>query len=261
MDDSIDWSDIESVARQLAGNHRHFEGLTRFEPPADSDDWMLLYTHSRESGLLEISNAYAIAKELEQSIGSNTVVPVRHAHCLVGWIEGFFVRVFDADGQPTGAFHVYCGLMERLARSPVLDEADFVARQYRSAVRAIEQQGSGLVFDGAPGDWPDQVVAWLFEHNPLELACRGEHGARPSFDAIEEALYELGFLPDDSPEEGDFTTEDFVNWFQRGQLLLTTPFPADWRALLVAQMDAQGYWPDVWFISDHGIPHRINLND
>jgi len=25
-------------------------------------------------------------------------------------------------------------------------------------------------------------------------------------------------------------------------------------------MDADRYWPDAWFISDHGNPHRLNLS-
>jgi hypothetical protein len=30
-------------------------------------------------------------------------------------------------------------------------------------------------------------------------------------------------------------------------------------AMLRAAMDADRYWPDAWFISDHGNPHRLNL--
>jgi hypothetical protein len=29
--------------------------------------------------------------------------------------------------------------------------------------------------------------------------------------------------------------------------------------MLRAAMDADRYWPDAWFISDHGNPHRLNL--
>jgi hypothetical protein len=30
-------------------------------------------------------------------------------------------------------------------------------------------------------------------------------------------------------------------------------------AMLREATDADGYWPDAWFISDHGNPHRLNL--
>ena len=30
-------------------------------------------------------------------------------------------------------------------------------------------------------------------------------------------------------------------------------------AMLREAMDADRYWPDAWFISDHGNPHRLNL--
>jgi hypothetical protein len=31
-------------------------------------------------------------------------------------------------------------------------------------------------------------------------------------------------------------------------------------AMLREAMDADRYWPDAWFISDHGNPHRLNLS-
>jgi hypothetical protein len=54
------------------------------------------------------------------------------------------------------------------------------------------------------------------------------------------------------PEEGDITTEDHTRWFQDGRLY----FEGD-EAGLKARMDADKFWPNVWFISDHGNAHLI----
>jgi hypothetical protein len=54
------------------------------------------------------------------------------------------------------------------------------------------------------------------------------------------------------PEEGDITTEDHQNWFQYEKLY----FQGDEKGLL-EKMNMDKFWPDVWFISDHGNAHLI----
>ena len=56
----------------------------------------------------------------------------------------------------------------------------------------------------------------------------------------------------DEPEEGDITTEDHRRWWQHGKLY----FVGD-EVGLRRKMDKDKFWPNIWFISDHGNAHLI----
>ena len=58
----------------------------------------------------------------------------------------------------------------------------------------------------------------------------------------------------DEPEEDDITTTDHQHWYQSGKLYFT----GDEEGLM-RKMNQDNFWPDVWFISDHGNAHRITL--
>jgi hypothetical protein len=62
----IDWSDVEAAARQLAGNWRDFDCFAwrRGYDLEDADQWAILYTSGRDSGLLAQSNHAEITKLL-----------------------------------------------------------------------------------------------------------------------------------------------------------------------------------------------------
>lgn len=60
------------------------------------------------------------------------------------------------------------------------------------------------------------------------------------------------------PEEGDYTTTDHIHWYQYGKLVLTTP-DQDY-AFVKAHMDQERFWPNAWFISDHGNCHLLSLD-
>jgi hypothetical protein len=54
------------------------------------------------------------------------------------------------------------------------------------------------------------------------------------------------------PEEDDYTTTDNLHWYGSGKLVFTGT-----RSEFKAWMEAQGYWPNCWVISDHGNAHLI----
>ncbi len=58
---------------------------------------------------------------------------------------------------------------------------------------------------------------------------------------------------DDEPGEDDITTEDHQHWYNYGKLYHT----GDAKSLK-AKMDKEGWWPNVFFISDHGNAHLIS---
>ena len=45
--------------------------------------------------------------------------------------------------------------------------------------------------------------------------------------------------------------------FPRG----STPIGEDWREAVKAYCDAQQFWPNVWFVSDHGNAHLVDMLD
>jgi hypothetical protein len=119
--------DLESAAKEAAGNWREFTCFAWFrEKDIESpDDWAIIYTHHRDSGLLDQSNAVAIAEAMTPfSNGDDPdVVFETHHHWAVGHIDGFSLRVFK-DGKITDAFRTYHELSCRLADYPILDEQD-----------------------------------------------------------------------------------------------------------------------------------------
>jgi hypothetical protein len=74
-------------------------------------------------------------------------------------------------------------------------------------------------------------------------------------DYPDESEYEEGGV-----EEGDYTTEDHIHFYQYGKLVVTVPDGNSIKKAIDAHMDKEKFFPNVFFISDHGNVHLINLN-
>ena len=133
--------DLEDAAEHAAGNWKRFEcfGWHREDEIDNPENWAILYTHHRDSGLLDQSNATVIAKALTPYTDDDipTVVMESHNHWAVGYIDGFSIRVFDTRNQITEAFRAYHHLAEKMAIYPILDEEDFSNREYEATVEII----------------------------------------------------------------------------------------------------------------------------
>lgn len=144
----------------------------------DADDWAIFYTHNRDSGLLDQSNAAAIGKALEPFTGEDDpdAVAERHDHWACGWIDGFAVRVFK-DGAITAAFRVYHELAERLEDYPLLDETDYSNREYDATVQNIELAAWRLKRSYAlPEGWASEVFSWFWDHNDRAVENSDDQG-------------------------------------------------------------------------------------
>lgn len=88
---------VEEAAAETAGNWRDFECFVwwREREIEDSDQWMIHYTHHRDSGLLDQSNAEQIREALAPFTEGDDpdVVEESHNHWAVGHIDGFSLRV------------------------------------------------------------------------------------------------------------------------------------------------------------------------
>jgi hypothetical protein len=63
------------------------------------------------------------------------------------------------------------------------------------------------------------------------------------------------------PEEDDLVTQDHARFYQNGRLAVEVPAEANERimwAALDAHMKRAGFYPNVWFLSDHGNAHLMS---
>lgn len=64
---------LKDAAREAAGNWKRFDCFCwdRLHDIDDPDDWTIIYTHNRDSRLLDQSNADAIAEKGRGNLGSS----------------------------------------------------------------------------------------------------------------------------------------------------------------------------------------------
>src|ERR1700737_3615244 len=118
MSNLIDWTEVESAAKEAAGNWRKFTCFAwhRGYDLEDADQWAIFYTSGRDAGLLAQSNHTEIVKLLAPFTEGDDPDGVlgAHNHWAVGHGEGLSVRVFSKNGEITVAFTEFCRIKERL---------------------------------------------------------------------------------------------------------------------------------------------------
>ena len=188
---------IEEAAMEAAGNWRTFECFVwwRKDDLNHPEDWMIHYTHHRDSGLLDQSNASVIRKRLLPFTEGDDpgVVFESHTHWAVGHIDGFSLRVFR-DGEITEAFHIYHGLMEQKDTYPILDETDYSNREYEATIANILDSAWKLKdeFD-LPEDWEYQVYDWYSENLYRAIENRDDQGGYPEQEDLKKAFLALKY--------------------------------------------------------------------
>jgi hypothetical protein len=188
---------LEEAAQEAAGNWRHFQCFVWFRRNEvdDAEDWSVIYTNNRDSGLLDQSNAAAIAKALQQFTDSDDpdVVSESHSHWAVGHVNGHSIRVFR-NGEITEAFCKYHELAQQLADYPILDESDYSERELEATLDNIKDAACRLKNDfDLPTDWESEVYRWLSDNLSGELENRDDQGGCPSESALLECFDNLGF--------------------------------------------------------------------
>jgi hypothetical protein len=189
------------LAQESAGNWMRFQafGWDRRYDLDRPHDWAIFYTHNRDSGLAEQSNARAIDSVMEKF--GDDAVSERHNHCLVGWVEGYSIRVYDEQGQVTEAFKAWCDVQERLADYPLLDEDDLGNKEceacYDNIVEVVDRVWRMTDRDESVGEVPEglygDVYNWFWDHDQGEVENRDGHGGCPSEQGVERALAGLGY--------------------------------------------------------------------
>lgn len=198
MQQSIDWSDVEAAATQLAGNWREFDSFawSRGHDLEDADQWAIFYTSGRDAGLLAQSNHAEIAKRLQPFIDGDDpdVVAESHSHWAVGHIDGFSIRVHRTDGGVTEAFEAFCWIKQELEDYPVLNEGDYSDREYEATLENYRSEMWAAKRE-LPAGWESEVYAWFGDNGRDRYTeNRDDQGGWAPRERITEALRELGLL-------------------------------------------------------------------
>lgn len=188
---------LEGAAAKAAGNWQRFTCFAWFRQNEleDPNDWFIAYTHHRDSGLLDQSNAAAIAKALEPFTEGDDpdVVAENHSHWAVGWIEGFSIRVFR-NGQITDAFRTYHELAQRLDDYPILDEEDYSRREFEATLNNLLDAAWRLKDEyELPEGWEGDVYEWLSDDDPAAVENTDDQGGYPTEDQLQAAFEALDY--------------------------------------------------------------------
>jgi hypothetical protein len=207
---------LKEYAAEMAGNWKKFQSFGWSDKPEMAEDWTIIYTHNRDSDVLEQSNANAIKREMEPFAEGDDpdAVEEHHGHWAVGWVDGWAIRVYGySKGRKiiTKAFEKMYELQKRLLNYPALNEDDWSQREYEEkqavalqtiqySTRDLEEAGYE-VSDDAPDDWYDHVWGYIqskqskteFERAMTEIEDSGST-TRYGLDAIIASLKHFGWL-------------------------------------------------------------------
>jgi len=181
---------VEEAAKELVGNWMSFGDFSWDR--SNADQYCLVYTHNRDSGLLDQSNAEAIAEAMKPFLDRD-VFEEHHTHWAVGWIDGYAIRVYHRR-KITRGFRTWFDLQQRLADYPVLDEDDYSSRIYEATLANIADSAWRLKREyDLPSDWAFQTYRWLSDHDCSELENDDDRGGYPSEEWVRKAFDGLGY--------------------------------------------------------------------
>ena len=188
---------LEDAAKEAAGNWQHFESFVWFrdEEVDDPDNWAIIYTHNRDSGLLDQSNADEIAKAMEPFTEGDDpdVVMESHCHWACGHVDGFSIRVYR-DGEITEAFKTYHDLMEQLDGYPILDEEDYSERELEATLENMTDAAWRVKHEYTlPDGWEGDVYSWLSDNRQSTVENRDDQGGYPEESDLRDAFAALGY--------------------------------------------------------------------
>lgn len=148
-------------------------------------DWLIVYTHHRDSSILEERNWAAMLAELGGEGGTTAVE--RSGHWAVGWVEYLVLHP-----RATKKLRRAVELTEALEDYPVLDEEDLSECEYEAYSEGWDSWGRA--------DYRQALKARLFD---------GDNEESDRLDELKEALDELS---DEELDELSDEAAKAVNW-------------------------------------------------
>lgn len=172
----------------------------------DPEHWCLgPVIRTRDSGLLEQSNAAALVKALEalpKFAGEWSLEEATHWGC--GWVEHLSFRLLDDNGNPTAIYAWLAEWFTRLLEDyPVADDDDYSRREFEATLENIRYAGNFMtrLLDVAlPDNWEREVYNWLWENAQESVESRDDRGGYPSREKVVEAMRELGMIPEEEED-------------------------------------------------------------
>jgi len=143
---------------------------------------------TRDSGILEESNAAALERHLESDKsleGDWTITGA--SHWGPGWVDHVSFKVIE-DGEPTRVFKIIMEWFDALSDYPVADDADYSEREYKATLANIKSQGYGKVIEAADEDWPSQCLDWFWDYNQSAVENNDDQGGYPSDEDMDDCL-------------------------------------------------------------------------
>lgn len=188
---------LEDAAKAAAGNWQRFHCFVWFreKQQVDADNWSIVYTHHRDSGILDESNASVIRAKLAPFAEGQDpdVVFESHSHWAVGHVDGFSIRVLKRQ-RITKAFRNYFELVQQMEEYPILDESDYSDREYEETLKNIENAAWRLRREASlPDGWESEVYSWLSDNEGIEIENVDDRGGYPTEGALTRAFEALGF--------------------------------------------------------------------
>jgi hypothetical protein len=189
--------ELADAAKEAAGNWQRFDSFVWFRKSdlTKPEMWTVIYTHHRDSGLLDQSNAAVISKAMLPftEYCDPDVVFESHSHWAVGHVDGFSIRVFKR-GRVTKAFRVYHELAVSMEGYPILDEADYSQRELEATLFNLKDASWSVRNDfQLPDGWESEVYDWLADNDPNELENRDDQGGYPTEMALRDCFRQLGY--------------------------------------------------------------------
>lgn len=189
---------LEDFAKLRAGDHlniRDFAWFRRSELD-DPENWTIVYTSNRDSGLLDQSNAAIIDKIMtpfSEQEDDPDVVFESHNHWAVGHVDGFSIRVYRG-GKVTDAFSAYFETQRKFADYPILDEEDYSARELEATKENIKNAAWSVKNDYIiPDEWVDAVYDWFWQNDQDAIENRDDQGGYPSDEQLVAAFTALNY--------------------------------------------------------------------
>jgi hypothetical protein len=132
-----------------------------------------------------------------------------------------------------------------------MNSADVVGYTYDGEFYCVDcwegdvDEETGVVFADSEWDYYPTCGTCHEQCKDVSLTSEGE-------------LYETEA---NGPQEDDYTTTDYQHWYQYAKLVVTVGEDGDWRIAVMAHMDEESFWPNVWAVSDHGNTTLLSMED
>lgn len=198
--------DIEQAAKEAAGNWKHFEsfswGRVDLEDP---ENWTIIYTKTRDTGLVHEVNHQVMSKALAPFKGD--VFHEHHGHWGWGWQDGFAVRVYRDKEQTvlTDAFKTTYELLAGASEDESLDDELLWKLRSERIDEEFDDFCTRIAFlVNEPPDWRKQLRRWLDKHKPEVFELYEDSLFKLTRRAVLPGLVALCLIPKDS----DFILRD-----------------------------------------------------